>query len=115
MCAFFLTEASKKADKIFNVPPAATARTVRDSKKDIEKMVSHLHEVKVNILDEDRISPSFADPVEIGWQKLATTDWLKTTLTRHLVDDSDDLQEGRGSEFEHTLEVDLDYELADVV
>ena len=51
--------------------------------------------------------------IKIG--QLATTDWLKTTLTRHLVDDSDDLQEGRGSEFEHTLEEDLDYELADVV
>ena len=115
MCAFFLMEASKKADEIFNVPPAATAHTVRDSKRDIEKMMSHLHEAMVNILDKDRTSPSFADPVETGWQKLATTDWLKTTLTRHLVDDSDDLQEGRDSEVEHTLEVDFDYELADVV
>ena len=77
-------------------------------------MVSHLHEAKVNILDQDRTTPPFADPVETGLQKLATTDWLKTTLSRHLVDDSDDLQEGRGSEFEQALEVDFDYELADV-
>ena len=49
--------------------------------------------------------------------ELATTDWLKNTLTRHLVDDSDDLQEqSRVSELEHRLgEVDLDYKLADVV
>ena len=92
MCAFFLMEASKKADEIFNVAPAATAHTVRDSKRDIQKMVSHLHEAKVNILDKDRTTPPFADPVETGWQKLATTDWLKTTLTWHLVDDSDDLR-----------------------
>ena len=66
-------------------------------------------------MDKDRTTPPFADPVETGWQKLTTTDWLKTTLSRHLVDDSDDLQEGRGSEFEQGLEVDFDYELADVV
>ena len=116
MCAFFLMEASKKADKVFNVPPAATAHTVRDSNRDIEKMVSHLHEAKVNILDKDRSTPPFSDPVRTGWQKLATTDWLKSTLTRHLVDDSDDLQEDTDSEFEHRLgEVDFDYELADVI
>ena len=117
MCAFFLMEASKKADEIFSVPPAATAHTVRDSDRDIEKMVVHLHEAKANIFDKDRTTPSFSDPVESGWQKLATTDWLKTTLTRHLVDDSDYLQEEeRDSESEHGLgEVDFDYELADVV
>ena len=58
-------------------------------------MVSHLHEAKVNVLDKDRTTPPFIDPVETGWQKLAMTDWLKNTLTRHLVDDSADLQEDR--------------------
>lgn len=97
-------------------PLAATAHTVRDSNRDIEKMVSHLHEAKVNISDKDQTTP-FSNPVESGWQKLATTDWLKNTLTRHLVDDSDDLdEEDTDSEFEHRLgEVDFDYELADVV
>ena len=116
MCAFFLMEASKKADDVFNVPPAATAHTVRDSNKDVEKMVSHLHDAKVNVLDKDRISPPFTDPVETGWQKLAMTDWLKNTLTCHLVDESADLQEDTDSEFEQRLgELDFEYELADVV
>ena len=44
------------------------------------------------------------------------TDWLKNTLTRHLVDDSADLQEDIDSEFEHRLgDLDFEYELADVV
>ena len=117
MCAFFLMEASRKADEVFNVPPTATAHTVRDSNKDIEKMVSHLHDAKVNVLDIDRTTPPFTDPVETGWQKLAMSDWLKNTLTRHLVDDSADLQEeDTHSEFEHGLgELDFEYELADVV
>lgn len=114
MCAF-LMEASKKADKIFSVPPTATAHTVHDSNRDIESMVSHLQEAEVNILDKDRTTPPFSDPVETGWQKLATTDWLKSTLIQHLVDDSDDLQEDTDSEFDHRLEVDFDCELADVV
>ena len=70
MCTFFLMEASKKADKVFNVPPAATAHTVCDSSRDIEKMVSHLHEAKVNIIDEDRTTPLFSDPLETAWQNL---------------------------------------------
>ena len=116
MCAFFLMDASKKADEVFNVPPAATAHTVRDSNKDIQKMVSHLHEAKVNVLNKDRTTPPFIDPVETGWQKLAMTDWLKNTLTRHLVDDSADLQEDTDSEFERRLgDLDFEYELADVV
>ena len=79
-------------------------------------MVSHLHEAKVNVLDKDRTTPPFIDPVETGWQKLAMTDWLKNTLIRHLVDDSADLQEDTDSEFEHTLgDLDFEYELADVV
>ena len=119
MCAF-LMEASKKADKVFNVTPAATAHTVRDSNKDIQKMVSHLHEAKVNILDKDWTTPPFIDPAETGWQKLAQklamADWLKNTRTRHLVDDSADLQEDIDSEFEHRFgDLDFEYELADVV
>ena len=81
VCAFFLMEASKKADKVFNVPPAATTHTVHDSKKDMQK-VSHLHAAKVTVLDKDRTTQPFIDPVETGWQKLAMTDWLKNTLTR---------------------------------
>ena len=44
------------------------------------------------------------------------TDWLKNTLTRHLVDDSADLQEDIDSEFERRFgDLDFEYELADVV
>ena len=42
------------------------------------------------------------------------TDWLKNTLTHHLVDDSADLQEDTDSEFEHQLgDLDFEYKLAD--
>ena len=68
MCALFLMEASKKADKLFNIPPATTAHTIRNSNKDIEKMVNHLHEAKVTAIDKNRTTPSFIDPVESGWQ-----------------------------------------------
>lgn len=108
LCALFLMEASKKADKVFNVPPATTAHTIRDSDRDIEKMVTHLQEARVSTVDKNRTSPQFTDPVQSGWQKLALSDWLKNTLARHLVDDSTDLQHREG-------ELDLDYELADVI
>lgn len=108
MCAFFLLEASKKADRFFNLPPPTTAHTIRDSDKDIEKMVSHLHEAKIiNIVDEARTSPLFTDPVESGWIKLWTTDWLENALARNLADDNADL--------EQIEELDLDYALADMV
>ena len=102
LCACFLLEASKKADK-FNLPPPTTAHTIRDSGKDIEKMVSHLHEAKVNIVDEEQTSP----PVESGWTKLWTTDWLENALARNMADNNTDL--------EQIEELDLDYELADMV
>jgi hypothetical protein len=108
LCAFFLLDASKKADRFFNLPPPTTAHTIRDSDKDIEKMVSHLHEAKVNIVDKERTSPPFLDPVESGWTKLWTTDWLKNALARNLADDDTDLEQIEG-------ELDLDYELADMV
>ena len=105
----FLLEASKKADIFFYLPPPTTAHTIRDSDKDIEKMVSNLHEAKVNIVDTQRTSPPFKDPVESGWTKLWTTDWLKNALSRNLADDTDpDLEQVEG-------ELDLDYELADMV
>ena len=109
LCTFFLLEASKKTDIIFNLSPPTTAHTIRDSDKDIEKMVSNLHEAKVNIVDTQRTSPPFKDPVESGWTKLWTTDWLKNALSRNLADDTDpDLEQVEG-------ELDLDYELADMV
>lgn len=72
-------------------------------------MVSNLHEAKVNIVDTQRTSPPFKYPVESGWTKLWTTDWLKNALSRNLADDTDpDLEQVEG-------ELDLDYELADMV
>ena len=107
MCAFFLMEASKKADIFFKLPPPTTAHTIRDSDKDIEKIVTHLYEAKVSIVDKQRTSPPFTDPVESGWAKLWTTDWLKNALARNLADDNPDLEE--------TEELDFNYELADMV
>ena len=108
LCALFLMEASKKADKFFNVPPPTTAHTIRDSDKDVEKMVSHLLEAKVSTADRDWTSSPFKDPVESGWAKLWTTDWLKNALARDLAEDTPDLEA-------REQELDIDYELADIV
>ena len=103
----FLLEASKKT-YFFNLPPPTTAHTIRDSDKDIEKMVSNLHEAKVNV-DTQRTSPPFKDPVESGWTKVWTTDWLKNALSHNLADDTKpDLEQV-------DRKLDLDYELADTV
>ena len=73
-----------------------------------EKMVSHLHQAKVSTVDKDRMAPPFTDSVQSGWIKLWTTDWLKSVLARNFVDDNTDLDQIEG-------ELDLDYELADVI
>ena len=104
LCALFLMEASKREDCFFNVPPGTTAHTIHDSDKDIEKMMGHLQEAKVATVDKERTSPPFTDPVESGWTKLWTTNWLKKALERNLVEESTD---GWRS--------DIDYELADMI
>ena len=107
LCALFLMEASKKADKLFNIAPPTTAHTIADSAKDVAKLVNHLHEAKVTTVDNNRTTPIFPDPVASGWQKLSTTDWLKNALSRDLAEEGSDLEERVG-------EINLDYEIANV-
>ena len=80
LSALFLMEASKKADRFFNLPPPTSAHTIHVSDKDIEKMISHLQDARVSIVDKYQTSPPFIDPVESGWGKLWTTDWLKNAV-----------------------------------
>ena len=51
--------------------------------------------------------PEFSDPTEQGWKKLGSTDWLKGTLLKANTDDLEVEQE--------MGEVDLDYELYDIL
>ena len=95
----------KRQIDFFNLPPPTTAHTIRDSDRHRED--GQLHKAKVNHVDEEQTSPPFTDPVESGWIKLRTTDWLKNALARNLADDNADL--------EQIEELDLDYELADMV
>ena len=70
--------------------------------------MGHLLEAKVSTADKERTSPLFNDPVESGWAKLWTTDWLKSALARDLTDDTSDLEV-------REQELDIDYDLADTV
>ena len=106
MCALFLLEAAKKCDKVYGVPPASHAHTVRDSKSDIQKISSILLEKEITTEKSSCTAPSFVDPTMKGMATLTKGDWLK----KHLVTKSDDnLQD------EHHGEIDtIDYEIADL-
>lgn len=105
----FLMQAARKTDEVFNVKPPSTTHTVRDSNNDVIKMVAHLTENEVQVVQKERLSPGFVDPTESGWKKISTTTWLKDTLARSLevenVETDEDLQIGQ--------EIDLHYELGD--
>ena len=108
LAVLFLMEAAKKTDEAFQVKAPSNTHTQRESDNDIIKMVTHLTQNQVHILDTNRKSPVFTDPTETGWKKIGTTTWLKDTLSRSLEvdDDSGDLHLEQ--------ELDLDYELADI-
>ena len=80
MAVFFLSEASKKADKAFEVPPQTIAHSIVDSKKDVMLMSTHLIEYAITILDSGWQTPPFVDPATIGWKTLPTTTWLQDTI-----------------------------------
>ncbi len=107
----FLMEAAKKTDKAFKVKAPSMTHTVRDSDKDVMKMVAHLEEKKVQIEDEIRSSPAFVDPTETGWRKIATTTWLKDTLSRSLEVEAEPSEAVENLRTEQ--ELDLYYELTD--
>lgn len=107
LSALFLMEAAKKADRAFSVTPQTSAHTTRNAENDIDKMVNHLIQKNVTTEVIGRLTPEFSDPTEQGWKKLCSTDWLQGTLLKANTDDL-------GVE-EEIGEVDLDYELYDIV
>lgn len=64
----FLMAASQKADCAFDVPPPSTAHTVADANRGIEKMTAHLIEKSAVKECDDRSTPAFSDPTDIGWK-----------------------------------------------
>ena len=107
LSALFLMEAAKKADRAFDVTPQTSAHTIRNAENEIDKMVNHLLHKDVTTEVIGRSTPEFSDPTEQGWKKLGSTDWLKRTLLKA---NTDDLDVG-----EEMGEVDLDYELYDIL
>ncbi len=103
-----ILEAAKKTDRAFRVTPQSTSHTVRGTQIDIQRMVKHLLERETTAYVEGRESPAFTDPTETGLQKLSTTSWLSDRLLAgNLYEDVE--------EEDMDGEVDLEYELADVV
>ena len=107
LSALFLLEAAKKTDRQFGVTPQTRRHTIRDSVKDIQKVVLHLIENTVTAEMPDREKPKFNHPTEKGWKKLSSSGWLEGILSSSLVQELETETE-RG-------EVDLDYELYDVM
>ncbi len=104
----FLLEAAKKTDRAFQVTTRSSSHTVHSSQMDTEKMTKHLLEMKTTTEVKGRDTPAFADATDTGYQKLSTTSWLTDRLL------ASDLNEELEEE-DMNGELDLDYELADVV
>ena len=59
MSALFLLDAAKTTDESFGVSPQTTSHTVRDAKRDINKMRSHIIEHNVTKSVTNRTTPIF--------------------------------------------------------
>ena len=106
--AMFLMEAAKKADHEFNVTHTSS-HTTRDAQKDVTKMTDHLIEKTVSTETTQRQSSPFTDLTDVGW-KTISTGWLQGVLDKTSdkgLYEEDDTITGQ--------EVDLDYELSDVL
>lgn len=101
-------EAAKKADTEFGVTPRSTKHTVRDVSGDVRKMAMHLMEHTVTVQATGRTSPPFKDVPEDGFNKMSQR-WLKQVLMEAAALPDDETEQTLHSEIE------LDYELYDVV
>lgn len=108
MCAMFMLEAAKRCDSVFRVPPKSTRHTVADSESDISKLQKHILQKGITQEDPNRTTPIFEDPTEIGLNKLTNDNWLSKHLTLLSSDDNPQCEQHQG-------EVDIDYEIADVL
>ena len=104
MSALFLLDAAKTTDESLGVSPQTTSHTVRDAKRDINKMRSHILEYNVTKSVMNRTTPIFVDPTSEGFK---TTNWLKETMSR--TPPTTEVQVNEDGE----TEIDLNYELCD--
>ena len=79
--------------------------TVRSAADDIQKITQHLINKSVTLEKAGRVEPKFVHPTEKGWERMSSPDWLANVLSSSLVEE-EEIRRG---------EVDLDYELSDVV
>ena len=108
LSALFLLEAAKRADHEF-CAHRSSSHTVRDAKKDIDTLANHLRDKSATTFVSERNSPCFRDPTDDGLKKLCTKSWVQQTLAKVLLEG--DLQEDNTRDGE----VDMDYELSDVM
>lgn len=107
MCALFLMEAAKKTDREFGCSQSSAHTTNAES--DVTKMMRHLMDGNVAQEVPDRNAPAFEEPTQKGLQKMCNTSWIQDTLSKTAALD-DDLEVN-----DDNVEINLDYELADVV
>ena len=65
LCGMFLLEASKKANKAFNVPPPSSRHTGRDATDDILTMTRDIL-VRRAVEETNRVGTPFSDPTTRG-------------------------------------------------
>ena len=79
LCGMFLLEASKRADKAFNVPHPATQHTVRDATGDILTMTQDLLARRA-VEETDRSGTPFSDPTTRGMEDKVAKGWIENVL-----------------------------------
>ena len=114
MCALFLMEAAKKTDQEFQCHQSS-AHTVREAEKDINKLAEHLLDKTVTIHSPDRNTPAFKDPTDSGYKKLCNTSWVQEILSKTGREECDLDVENEDTADDNMDNIDLDYEIADVI
>ena len=108
LAALLLLEAAKKTDHEFRVPPHSRQHTVRDATDDINTITRHLLDKSIAAEVEGRDTPTFIHPTQKGWRTMSSPDWLSRVISSSLVEEE-------GCEEGMRREVELDYELSDIL
>lgn len=109
LCGLFLMEVARRIDSEFGVH-RTSSHTTLDANEDITKLSNYLMEKKVVQKSEHRNSPMFADPTNVGLEKLCNSTWIRDTLERV---ETEDLE--REDPVDNTITIDANYELSHVV
>lgn len=89
--------------------------TVREAEKDINKLAEHLLDKTVTIHSPDRNTPAFKDPTDTGYKKLCNTSWVQEILSKTGRGERDLDVEDEDMADDNMDNIDLDYEIADVI